>query len=108
MLETLQQHGIELLPDGDTLRYRARKGALTEALRTQIQEYKPELLALLRGTPVPLGHVGRHGAPCPCCGDTWQWPTTAGDWVCTWCFVADPQTAPQFADNETLLDEREY
>ena len=106
LLETLQQRGIKLLPDGDTLRYRAPKGALTEALRAQIQEYKPELLAMLRGTPAPLREVGRYGAPCPQCGDIWQWPTTSGLWVCSWCFVGDPTTAPKFADDGTLLHVR--
>lgn len=24
-----------------------------------------------------LKHVGRHSAPCPDCGDTWQWPTVS-------------------------------
>lgn len=44
--------------------------------------------------------VGKHGPPCPTCGDTWQWPTYADAllqegikdkrrivYVCATCFV---------------------
>jgi hypothetical protein len=103
LLQALQQRGIELHPEGDTLRYRAPVGALTDELRAQIQAHKAELLGLLAGTPANEAHVGRHGRPCPQCGDTWQWPTTSGLWVCSWCFVGNPQTAPQFADDGTSL-----
>jgi hypothetical protein len=41
-------------------------------------------------TPAPLGKVGRHGASCPTCGDTWQWPTSRGGWVCSLCSCAAP------------------
>jgi hypothetical protein len=48
LLDTLRTRGIELTSDGDELRYRAPKGALTPELRQAIGERRPELLALVR------------------------------------------------------------
>jgi hypothetical protein len=88
LLEALQRRGVELRPEGQALHYRCPKGALTDGLRAQIQEHKTEIMAVLCGSPdQSTAHVGRHGEPCLQCGDTWQWPTTTGSWVCAWCFV---------------------
>ena len=87
-LQTLRSYGIELTADREQLRYRAPKGVMTPALLTQIQAHKAELLALLREPAAnTTDRVGRHGDPCPQCGETWQWPTAAGTWVCAWCFI---------------------
>ena len=49
ILEKLQQNNIELWNEGDDLRFRAPKGALTPELRNLIVTRKPELLSYLRG-----------------------------------------------------------
>ena len=97
LLETVRSYGIELTADGDQLRYRAPKGIMTPGLFAQIQEHKAEILALLQdASKALLGTVGRHGTPCPQCGDTWQWPTVAGEWICSWCVAGRPDL-PQVA-----------
>ena len=48
LLTELESHGVQLTVDGETLRYRAPKDALTGSLREALAEHKPELLALLR------------------------------------------------------------
>jgi hypothetical protein len=82
---------------------------IAQADRAALFEYeaglsRPEAEALARlqapAEPPPRGAVGRHGAPCPQCGDTWQWPTTTGRWVCSGCVVQRPgmpQVAPAHA-----------
>ncbi len=46
-LDELARQGVQLEAEGDQLRVRARPGVLTAELRTQISEYKAELLSLL-------------------------------------------------------------
>jgi hypothetical protein len=91
VLSTLKKAGCQLRADCNRLIVRDPKHALTDALREQIRQHKSELLALLQAATSPKQHphgkVGRHGNPCPECGDTWQWPTTTGEWLCSWCFV---------------------
>lgn len=102
VLAMLTTAGCRLIPAGDTLRVQDPQQALTDTLRHAIREHKAALLALLTQaqqehvTPAPLGTVGRHGDPCPWCGDTWQWPTTSGQWVCSGC-VTGRQGMPQIA-----------
>lgn len=43
----LAEAGVRLFIDGDRLFYRAPVGAMTEALRVQVQAHRPELFALL-------------------------------------------------------------
>ena len=50
LLKTLKKRGIDLKPEGDSLRYRAPAGALTPALRKALATHKAEVLAHLRGT----------------------------------------------------------
>jgi hypothetical protein len=49
LLEQLRARGVDVWADGDRLRYRAPRGALTEELRRGLAERKWELLALLDG-----------------------------------------------------------
>lgn len=49
LLARLSQCGVELVVDGDKLRYRAPKDALTPELRDALIEHKSDLLAHLRG-----------------------------------------------------------
>lgn len=44
VLKECQAKGISLSTDGENLKYRAPAGTVTEALKNQIQTYKPELL----------------------------------------------------------------
>lgn len=61
LLADLSRRGITLWADGDELRCRAPKNALTAELRTAMQEHKNELLATLRersaSQPVAIGRV---------------------------------------------------
>ena len=49
LLSELRARGIRLWADGDALRYSAPAGALEPALRAELLQRKPEILALLRG-----------------------------------------------------------
>ncbi len=91
---TLEQRGITLYLDHQELRYRARKGAMTEALRAAIQMRKAEFLAMLSEQPEKLDGDDHslcsaariRGEPCPKCGDTESWRTDRG-YTCASCFV---------------------
>lgn len=48
LLQTLQQRNIQLWLDGDRLRYRAAKDALTPELKTQIKSQKPAIIDFLQ------------------------------------------------------------
>ncbi|HEX8650759.1 MAG TPA: condensation domain-containing protein, partial [Pyrinomonadaceae bacterium] len=68
LLTNLRGLGVELWADGERLRYRAPKGALTPTLRAQLAAHKAEIMALLRrgnnntgqGAP-PIRPVARDG-----------------------------------------------
>ena len=47
LLDSVRSRGVELLPEGDRLRYRGPTAALTPALLTQLREHKAELLTAL-------------------------------------------------------------
>ncbi|MCP4659035.1 MAG: non-ribosomal peptide synthetase, partial [bacterium] len=64
-LNRLRQHDIEVLAEGERLRFSAPKGALTPELRSELARRKSEILALLqtagdRGS-LPLERVSRTG-----------------------------------------------
>ncbi len=67
-LAELSQRGISVWADGDNLRYRATRDALTPALREALRERKAEILAYLRpvsqptNIPHPLLPAKREGA----------------------------------------------
>ena len=48
-LQTLTSHDIRLWLDGDTLRCNAPKGSMTAEIKQQLQQYKPDIVALLKG-----------------------------------------------------------
>jgi thioester reductase-like protein len=52
LLQTLHRLDIRLWLDGDTLRCNAPKGAMTPEIKQQLQQYKPDLIALLKGETV--------------------------------------------------------
>ncbi len=60
LLNELSRRGIELRTEGDQLRYRAPKGALTSDLRSRIDAHRSELLAALRTSREPaVPHLPR-------------------------------------------------
>jgi hypothetical protein len=67
-LARLHARDVRLWVDGDNLRCRAPKGALTAELRDQLAERKGEILALLQGhdsvkrSVVPVNRVPRSGS----------------------------------------------
>ena len=64
LLEDLKKRGVDLEPEGDSLRYRAPAGALTPSLRQALATHKVEVLSHLRGEAVDLPvHVGDWPAP---------------------------------------------
>lgn len=59
LLEDLKKRGVDLEPEGDSLRYRGPAGALTPSLRQALATHKAEVLSHLRGVVVVLPpHVG--------------------------------------------------
>jgi len=49
LLQELQSRGVQLTPEGDRIRYRAPRGALTPELRARLSEHKGEVLSVLQG-----------------------------------------------------------
>ena len=97
LLIDLDRAGVrELIPDGDTLRYRPRD-ALTPALAERLRTHKAELTAALRPPVAPaepaeavlLEECIDLPDPCPECGTLELWQTLAGNWRCLRC---DPPT----------------
>jgi hypothetical protein len=60
LLSACRSAGVELLLDGQAIRYRAPEGALTPDLREALKAYKPELAAALAAPPA--WDAGRAGA----------------------------------------------
>jgi hypothetical protein len=104
LLTSLTQAGCRLIPHGDQLRVQDPQHALTDALRQAIRQHKPELLALLGGTPANTpepacpqcrsGELYIRGPFTACKGCRWewwqpcrqchatQWDIEHGAWVC--------------------------
>ena len=47
VLRAARERGIELIPEGENLRYRAPPGSLTTNLLSELKRHKPDLLVLL-------------------------------------------------------------
>ena len=47
LIECVKARGIELIPEGEHLRWRAPKGVLTDNLRIVLQQHKTEIIKLL-------------------------------------------------------------
>ena len=63
MLDSLAKQGVVLWGEGSRLRFRASKGALTEAIRSQLTSQKEPLLAAWRERAVQsvVSHPAAHG-----------------------------------------------
>jgi hypothetical protein len=115
LLHALQAHDVRLRVDGERLTYDAPAGVMTAELLALLRQQKHALLALLpqgslpasrtmsdaaltavHAVPAPLGTVGRHGQPCPQCGEPWQWPTHPTGWGCAAWVVRGQKTAPRW------------
>jgi hypothetical protein len=100
LLAAVQQAGIHLSADGDTLKYDAPRGALTPDLRAALLEHKATLLAVLErlqamrhlavAAPRPLAYARAwaKGGPGRCfsCGDPLDLAEAYGR--CTPCDIA--------------------
>lgn len=65
ILDRLRSLGVQVYAEGETLRYRAPVGVLTEDLRQAIRENKAALLELLRPATPPAGCTVRFVGPSP-------------------------------------------
>ena len=67
LLADLGQLGVQVWAEGDLLRYRSPRGALTPVLLERLRESKQDLLALLRGPALPriVPEPGRRHEPFP-------------------------------------------
>jgi hypothetical protein len=68
LLAAARARGVDLWPDGNLLRFRGPRGAVTPDLREALQTHKPEVLSLLRGRGVRIEQPS-----CSECGRT--------DWI---------------------------
>jgi hypothetical protein len=80
---TLASHGIALFVEGDALRFRAPKGALTAELKQQIVEHRREIIFQLR-PPAPPPEQ-RSGATCRCESRDWVDESPENDQIRTHC-----------------------
>jgi hypothetical protein len=90
LLVELRQRGVEVVADGDRLRYRPTSLVPPE-LHERIVRLKPDLLVLLR-TRAPASEHRCDGrtVPCRCCGSTDFWALArVGNWVCGRCHAPD-------------------
>ncbi len=58
LLTDLEQSGVILVPHGDRLHVDAPKGLITEEVRQQMVEHKPELMRLLQDSESAAGYSG--------------------------------------------------
>ena len=70
LLSQLRSLGVEVWAEGDRLRYKAPKGALTPELRAELVGYKADILAFLhKATPgrpaLPPIPLAPRGGPLP-------------------------------------------
>jgi hypothetical protein len=61
LVSAFRARGVELIPDGGALRYRAPRGVLTDADLEALRAHKAALLAELRGQPDRPDHLGAVG-----------------------------------------------
>src|SRR5271166_5130250 len=63
LLDSLAKQGVDLWGEGNRLRFRASKGALTEAMRSQLTSHKDLVLAAWResATQSVVSHPASHG-----------------------------------------------
>ncbi|MCH7533901.1 MAG: hypothetical protein IIB36_19360 [Gemmatimonadetes bacterium] len=74
LLRVVREQGVELTPDGDQLRYRGPREALTPDMLIELKRLKPDILALL-STP-------HETHPCSRC-QRFTFPEAGV--VCYWC-----------------------
>jgi hypothetical protein len=103
VLYTLQARDIQLMVDGDLLRYDAPEDAITDEVLTLLRQHKAALLALLTN-PTPAAaednaeqrpespEADRQSTPawerpgaCYACGTTRRWQSLYGVVVCARC-----------------------
>ena len=127
ILAQLKELGIEVVPDGDNLRYRPRT-AMTPDLAERVKENKPVLLAILRGdTPNASADTGNPHLPerlifdadcmvwennieppdpCSECGGIIFWWNPLGDQCCMAC--KPPLTADRLLEYAKAIRRSQY
>jgi hypothetical protein len=85
LLTEASRRGIHLEVDGEGLRYKGPRGAMTPELREALTANKGKLRQLLTAPPADFLSED----PCATCGwrDRWQW--LDGRDLCRVCFVLD-------------------
>ena len=88
LLNELTQMGVELVPNGDRLRYRP-KAMIGPEMAERLRIHKVALLALLRSTagssdPWDVDSIDPLH-PCSVCGSLELWETLWGRWRCLRC-----------------------
>ena len=76
LLAELARRGVDVWAEGERLRYRAPRGALTPALLGALRAHKAELLEALRPGPQEACHA---------CGHRDWWRRPGGPWTCAVC-----------------------
>lgn len=71
VLVELTARGVTLTPEGDRVRYRGPKGAMTPELLEQVTKHKPELLAFFKGKVAEV-LPGPSGATDPILADAYR------------------------------------
>jgi hypothetical protein len=103
VLDTLQARDIQLMVEGDQLRYDAPEDAITDEVLTLLRQHKAALLALLTN-PTPAATEDNTGqrpespeavrpsrpfserpGACYACGTTRRWRSVCGTVVCARC-----------------------
>jgi hypothetical protein len=94
VLHMLQERDMQLIVDGEQLRYDAPASAVTAEVMTLLLQHKKELLAMLVQaspaitSPEPLTRY----YPCVVCGRTKRWDDH-GIWRCVACWPQGQQKA---------------
>ena len=99
LLTDLADAGCRLIPDGAALRVQNPEHRLTDALRQQIRQHKPALLAALNEASGQWHETQVYD--CPVCGGTY-WGPKPNNPTTWWCLACHPADVPPY----TNLEER--
>jgi hypothetical protein len=88
LLRTLQARDVQLMVEGNQLRYDASEGVITDEVLTLLRKHKVALLELVTAStidasPVPATYSPMY--PCVVCGQTNRWDDH-GIWRCRACW----------------------
>lgn len=91
IIERARMLGVELRPEGETLRYRGQRHAVAEILQ-DLAAHKRELIALLRARdPLTGPAFTNHGYLCRRCKRLGRVAVIGGEITCTFCILAEAE-----------------